>query len=202
MNNVLLGQNVPDNVWIDLVVLIEPKKSDIILFRKTGVLPIRKAEICIYYLDIDNYNRYEVTLNNEKVETVSKPTTLPRTRPTFNYPENDKVVKIVLEDPACRQVLLDKGLTEFDIDNNLYFDAALDSRLDLIKKIYGPNFSDFIYQTTPRPRVVYVTPFWGDGIGPNSTRSYIQPIDLIIFFVNSRTNKVMKIYDTGTNFSQ
>ena len=107
-------------------------------------------------------------------------------------------MKLVLENPECRQTLRNKGLTDYDIDNYLYFDVSIDSRLDLIKQIYGPNFSDFIYQTTPRPRVYYLTPFWNDGI-EDTTRAYIQPIDSIIFFFNSRDNSLMKIYDSGSN---
>ena len=201
LNNILQGQNVPNDIFIDLVVLKEPIKSDILLFQNTGVLPVRKAEVGIYNISNDVYNLYEVILNSDQdVESVSEPNILPRSRGTYNTPENNKILQIVMESPECRQALLNKGLSDYDIDNNLYFDEALDSRLDLINELYGPNFSDFIYKTTPRPRVWYLTPFWRDG--PNTTdvsRSYIQPIDSLIFFVNSRNNTILKIYDAGNN---
>lgn len=199
LNNILAGQDVPNEVYIDLVALIEPTKSDMIIFKNTGLLPVRKAEVCVYYITSDIYNRYEITLNNEEIENVSEPTTLPRTRPTYSNFELNKVIDIILSDPSCRETLRSKGLSEEDIDTNIYIDVCIDSRLDLINKLYGPNFSDFIYKTTPRPRVCYATPFWSgtDGL-IDTTRSYIQPISSIIFFVNTRTSQVMKIYDTET----
>ena len=197
LTNILAGQNVPINAFLDLVVLKEPKKADIILFQQTGVLPVRKAEVGIYYIseDQDLYNLYEVTLVDEQVTEISIPTAVPRRRANYNNPENDKVLNVVLQDPACRAALISKGLTEDDIDNHLYFDVAMDSRLDLINEIYGPNFSDFIYETTPRPRVWFLTPYWVEDASYYNTRGYIQPIDTLLFFVNSRTSTVMKIYD-------
>lgn len=196
LNNVLAGENIPDDVNIDLVSLIEPKKSDIIIFKNTGVLPVRRAEFCIYYIKSDIYNRYEVTLKNEEVLSISEAKTIVRGRPTWSYFENDKVVGLILADPACREKLRSKGLRDEDIDNNIYFDVSIDSRLDLINKKYGPNFSDFIYKTVPRPRVCFATPFWaGADEAFDATRAYIQPVNSIIFFVDTRNSKIMKIYD-------
>lgn len=182
LNNVLQGQNVPSDVFFDLVTLKEPKKADVLLFQETGTLPVRKAEVGIYYITDDIYNLYEIILKDEDVVDVSNPEILPISRATYNNdPEFNKMMTLVMENPECRQTLRNKGLTDYEIDNYVYYDVSIDSRLDLIKQIYGPNFSDFIYQTTPRPRVYYLTPFWNDGID-DTTRAYIQPIDSIIFF--------------------
>jgi primary-amine oxidase len=107
-------------------------------------------------------------------------------------------VDFLLQDAAVRSVLQSKGLTDNDIDNYVYLDVSLDSRLDLIQEKYGPNFSEFIYKTHPRPNVWYATPFWNDN-RPDTTAAYLQPIDEIIIFFNKRDNQILKIYDNGEN---
>jgi Cu2+-containing amine oxidase len=197
LNNILTDAVIGPEVILDLVSLKEPVKKEVLKFYETGVMPQRVAEVGVFYYTTDTYLSYNVVLVNGEIEKVSEPVTIKDARPSYNVPEEDLCYELIFSNEEFRNVLKLRGLTDYDIDNYVTLDTCFDSRMDLIDNKFGPNFSDFIYNRNPRPRIVYFAPFWSSGI-PDTSKYYVQPIDEILVFVDTLSKEIIKIYDSGT----
>ncbi len=210
--NEIITEPIPENVMFDYVGLYEPIKSEVLYFYETGILPIRKAEVGIYYYYIDKYFSFIVELENEKVSKVSQPNLEEGVRPKFNCPDDLKAEEIVLSNEDFINAMKKRGLSEYDIHNNIGFDISLDGRLynadnkfiynfvnentkfRLKTTVFNTSESKILYETKPRPQVLYITPYWADG-NPNSTSFYVNPFADVFVYFDRRTNKVIKVID-------
>ena len=200
--NILADYTLPGddlgNVLYDLLALKEAPKAEVLEFYNSGKLPERKAEVGIYYSELDKYELHTVLLQNENVVRIDDSKIIDKARPSYDNYTFAAVQTAILADESFRQVMMSKGLTSDDIDNNMYLDISCDSRVDILDKKYGEGFSDFIYKTNPRPRIYFATPFWNDG-NTDTTSAYIQPIDCVLVFYDVISKRILKIYDSGTN---
>ncbi len=215
--NIIKDQEVPFKVMFNYVGLKEPNKKLVLLWRENGILPKRLAEVHLYYYGIDKYYVYVVDLINEQVNTISEPKLIPGARSQYNCPDDELAIQSVITNMDFRNAMKSKGLTDYEIDNYISFDVSPDGRLynvdnkliyyfvdkktkfKLKTTLFNTSASKVIYETDPRPQIIYLTPFWNDGNG-SSVCYYNNPISDVFVFYNRRDNSVLKVIDNGLKY--
>ena len=197
LENILKNVSLPDQAIFNYVGRIEPTKQQMYDFNTKDIIPPRQAEVDIYYYKEDIYNNYIVTLVDNKVSSLLEPKRIKCARPGYCCSDEDYATKSTLSNKKFRDALKRRGLTEYDIDNNLYLDVSLDGRMYSINdKCSNKNTSvtKVIYKTKPRPHSFYMTPMWNDGL-PGTTAAYSQPIEGVYVIYDRRSNRVLKVID-------
>jgi len=200
LENILKNVQVPDEAVFDSVILLEPPKKAMLAFNAGGPRPPRKAEVPIWFVKSDKYLTYVVVLEDEEVEHVSNPEQICRGRPAYSCVDDGKAVEAVLANKKFRDSLKKRGLTDYDIDNNVFYDVSIDGRLDDCKcKLNCERSFSVIKKTKPRPHSFVISPYWNDG-DPGSTSAYIQPISGVFAIYDARCDRVLKVVDTCENY--
>ena len=210
----IITENIPDEVMFNYIGLIEPPKKEMLLFYQFGIIPTRQAEVGLYHYSIDKYFSFVVNMLDENVVWVSEPRLIEGVRPQYNCPDDLKAEESVLSNEEFRHAMKKRGLTDYDIDNNISFDISVDGRLYDVTKHFIYNFvnknikfklkttvfntseSKIIYETKPEPYIYYCTPYWNDG-NKGTTSSYVNPISDVFVFYNRHANNVLKVVDNG-----
>ena len=210
----IITEQIPDEVMFNYIGLIDPPKKEMLLYYESGILPMRQAEVGLYYYTNDKYFTFTIIMLDENVIDVSTPKLIKCTRPQFNCPDDEKSVTAVLLNEEFRNAMKKRGLSDYDIDNYITFDVSVDGRLYDVTKHFIYNFvnkckkfklkttvfntseSKIIYETEPKAQVLYLTPYWNDG-KPDTTSQYVNPISDVFVYYNRLTNKVIKVVDNG-----
>jgi primary-amine oxidase len=211
--NEVIIEKIPEEVIFNYIGLREPYKENVYIYYKTGINPLRQAEVELYYYRSDKFYKFIIDLFDEKVNNVSKPILIEGARPQFNCPDDNAEIA-VLSNEQFRNAMKKRGLTDYDIDNYITFDISLDgimydvtdyfiynfvnknTKFKLKTTVFNTSASKIIYETKPKPQVLYCTPYWNDG-NKGTTSMYVNPISDVFIFYNRLTNKVIKVVDNG-----
>jgi len=194
--NILNNVTVPDDAIFDCVNLLEPPKKEVLAWMAGGALPKRLVDVPIYYYADDIYHQYIVHLENEQVHHVEGPKHIKRARPGYTCRDDGVATELILANPKFIKAMAKRNIPPSDFDK-IFANVCVDGRLDNCKCKYDCEGKfDIIKKTKPRPHTFYVNFFWNDGL-LGSTAPYIQPIEGVYAIVDMRTNKVLRVVDTG-----
>jgi primary-amine oxidase len=205
--NGVLGSFDPDHDIFDQIVLLEPKKADVLAFNNGGPLPARHATVTLWKGEPDDYLKFTVKLDyvndelaNADVVSIKK---LNRSRPSWTCTDNAIASQLVMANPEFRAGLIARGVKEEEIDTHIYLDTFVDGRLNEVPGDSSESCSQCdcqgplaILKECPRPHSFIVTAYWNDG-DPSTTAAYIQPIEGLTAIVDRRSNEVIEVVDTG-----
>jgi primary-amine oxidase len=179
----------------DIVTLKEPPKKLMLAFiNGTGPRPPRQAEVTFYYGRSDEYIEFIVHLPFGGTATVVKRTVQKYARPPYSCFSDKMTTDLIKADPRFKNAMYRRGISDYDMDNNIYYDISPDSRLDDLRNCIDCQGPYAALKYCPRPRVFALSPYWNDG-NKDTTSAYIQPIGGIIAWVDRRTNTVIDVYD-------
>lgn len=179
----------------DIVALKEPPKKEMLAYMNgLGPMPQRQAEATFYFGECNKYYEFIVNLYPDGTASVEKITLYEGSHPPYSCVSDNISVELLKTNPDFVNAMHKRGLTDYDIEHNIYFDVSPDSRLDDLRKCLNCKGPYAILDRCPRPRVFALSPYWNDG-DPDSTSAYIQPIGGVVAWIDRRNNTVIGVYD-------